>query len=68
MSESISLKDVKSNALRLMQEESYDEALKNWNYIRKNLDEEDPWVLYHIGKWNEQIDSSSLSDSANMYK
>lgn len=50
MSESISLKDVRSNALRLMQEESYDEALKNWNYIRKNSDQEDPWVLYHIGK------------------
>ena len=50
MSEHLSLKEVKTNALKLMEESKYDMALHNWNYIKKNTEEIDPLVLLQIGK------------------
>jgi hypothetical protein len=50
MSENLSLKEVKANAIRLMDECKYDMALKNWMYIKKNYEELDPMILLQIGK------------------
>jgi hypothetical protein len=50
MSDHINLKDVRKNAQRLMDEEDYDQALKNWIYIKKNVDNIEPNIQYNIGK------------------
>jgi len=67
MSEKLSFKDVKANALRLMEEKDYDSALKNWLYIKKGSDDTDPFVLFNIGKCYEYLDSS-LSDASKAYR
>ena len=64
MSEHLSLKEVKANALRLMDEWKYYQALQNWLYIKKNMDSIDPQVLLQIGRWHEQLDSAEEASKA----
>lgn len=50
MSEHLSLKEVKANGLRLMDEGKFEQALDNWLYIKKNMESADPFVMLQIGK------------------
>lgn len=62
----MSIKDVKMNALRLMEEGKFKQALDNWFYIKKNMDKTDPFVILQIGKCHEQLDSEE--DAWKYYK
>jgi hypothetical protein len=50
MSGSVKIKDVRENALRLMETKDFKGALTNWNYIKRNSEETDPVVLFNLGK------------------
>ena len=66
MSDNLSEKDVISNAKRLMQEESYDQALNNWMYLKKHKEEFDPYVQWNIAKCHAYLDSKV--EAAEAYK
>lgn len=50
MSDTINPKDVINNAKRMMREKDYEQAIKNWQYVKKNQDEFDPYVNWNIAK------------------
>ena len=66
MSDYLSIKDMKANANRLMQEKDYKSALKNWLYIKKNKESLDPSVFYNMGICHEKLDSTT--EAAKSYK
>jgi lipopolysaccharide biosynthesis regulator YciM len=66
MSESLDLKDIKSNAFRLMEEKDFKSALNNWRYIEKNTSDFDPIVFLNIGKCYENLES--IADASKVYR
>lgn len=66
MSEKLSAKDVKANAIRLMKEDAYEAALKNWMYLKKNTDDLDPMIPFQVGKCLEHLDSTA--EAAKAYR
>ena len=66
MSDKLSIKDVKANAKRFMQEKDYESALKNWMYINKNNEFLDPSIFYNMAKCYEHLDL--IADAAKLYK
>ena len=66
MSETINAKDIFNKAIDFLKHEDYDQALKHFIYLRKNLEEFDAKVHFYIAKCYLHLDK--LDESADAFK